>query len=188
MRVIAGNYKGRNLRTLEGLDVRPTSDRLRETLFNILSPYIEDSHFLDICSGSGAVAIEALSRGAIEAALIEVSRKATQVIYENLEHCKISKTQAKIFCSDATIALKELGKNNSLFDIVYFDPPYKSNIYLPVLALLGEKKILSDDAIVVVEHHSKIPMPEIVGQLNCYRKLKQGETELSFYKIKLQVV
>lgn len=184
MRVIAGNYKGRNLRTLAGLDVRPTSDKLRETIFNILSPYIENSSFLDICSGSGAVAIEALSRGANEATLVEISRKAAQVIYENIEHCKIPKTQAKIFCAEAITALKDLRKNNYLFDIIYFDPPYKSNIYLPVLAFLGEKTILSETAIIIVEHHSKIPMPEIVGQLSCYRKLKQGETQLSFYQIK----
>ncbi len=182
MRVIAGNYKGRKLRTVAGLDVRPTSDRLRETLFNILTPYIMDSCFLDICSGSGAVAIEALSRGARQATLIECSRQAIKTIYENIEHCKISNTEAKVFCAEATTVLNQLGKDNYLFDIVYFDPPYKSNIYLPTLQFLGDKTILSDRAIVVVEHHSKSPLPEIIGLLNCYRTLKQGEAQLSFYQ------
>jgi len=186
MRVIAGNYKGRNLRTVAGLDVRPTSDRLRETLFNILAPYIVDCNFLDICSGSGAVAIEALSRGAKEATLIEISRQAIKVINENIEHCQIPKTEAKVLPIEATTALKQLSKNSSSFDIVYFDPPYKSNIYLPVLEFLGDKAILSDTAIVIVEHHSKSPLPEIIGHLNCYRKLKQGETQLSFYQIQLE--
>jgi 16S rRNA (guanine(966)-N(2))-methyltransferase RsmD len=184
MRVIAGNYKGRKLRTVAGLDVRPTSDRLRETLFNILAPYIIDSNFLDICSGSGAVAIEALSRGAKQAILIESSRQAIKVIYENIGNCKISNTEIKLLHTEAMAALKQLSKDNCSFDIVYFDPPYKSNIYLPVLQLLGDKTILSDTAIVVVEHHSKSPLPEIIGLLNCYRTLKQGETQLSFYQIR----
>ncbi|KAF0248659.1 MAG: RsmD family RNA methyltransferase [bacterium] len=183
MRVIAGNYKGRKLHTVAGLDVRPTSDRLRETLFNILTPYIVDSHFLDICSGSGAVAIEALSRGARQATLIERSRQAIKIIYENIEHCKISTIEAKVLYTEATTALKQLGENNYLFDIVFFDPPYQSNIYLPVLQFLGDKTILSDTAIVVVEHHSKSPLPEIIGLLDCYRTIKQGETQLSFYKL-----
>jgi 16S rRNA (guanine(966)-N(2))-methyltransferase RsmD len=185
MRVIAGNYKGRNLRTLSGLDVRPTSDRLRETIFNILAPYIADASFLDICSGSGAVAIEALSRGAKDATLIESSRKAAQIIYENIERCQISKTQINVLCMDASNAIKHLSKSNFVFDIVYFDPPYKSDVYLPVLSFLGDSSLLAENAILIAEHHSKIPLPELIGKLSCYRKLKQGETQLSFYEIKI---
>lgn len=183
MRVIAGIYKGHSLKTLAGLDVRPTSDRLRETLFNILAPKIANTRFLDICAGSGAVAIEALSRGASFALLIESSKNATKIIQNNINHCKISKEHVQIITSDALSFLKKLEKNNSLFDIVYFDPPYKSTIYLPILQYLGEASFLSDTSIIIVEHLSKFPLPDIIGQLNCYRKLKQGETELSFYQI-----
>ncbi|MBN8724401.1 MAG: 16S rRNA (guanine(966)-N(2))-methyltransferase RsmD [Acidobacteria bacterium] len=183
MRVIAGLYKGHSLKTLAGLDVRPTSDRLRETLFNILAPKIANTRFLDICAGSGAVAIEALSRGASFALLIEVSKQATKVIQDNITHCKIPSNYIQITTSDALSSLKKLEKNNALFDIVYFDPPYKSSIYLPVLQYLGEVTFLSDTSIVIVEHHSKFILPEIIGQLNCYRRLKQGETELSFYEV-----
>ncbi|MGH9847800.1 MAG: RsmD family RNA methyltransferase, partial [Blastocatellia bacterium] len=87
MRVIAGLYKGRRLKTLEGFAVRPTSDRMRETLFNILAPRIEGARFADVCAGSGAVGIEALSRGAAHVTFIESSRKAAGVISENLQHC-----------------------------------------------------------------------------------------------------
>jgi 16S rRNA (guanine966-N2)-methyltransferase len=89
MRVIAGIYKGRRLKTLEGMRVRPTSDRLRETLFNVLAPRIEGANFVDLCAGSGAVGIEALSRGAASVTFIESSRKAAAVISENLRHCEI---------------------------------------------------------------------------------------------------
>src|SRR5687767_12703737 len=107
MRVIAGIYKGRNLRTVTGLDVRPTSDRLRETLFNILMNRITGARFLDICAGSGAVAIEALSRGAEQVTLIEASRRAVRVIYDNIEHCNIDdETNTEVLYFDALTALK----------------------------------------------------------------------------------
>src|SRR5215212_1745841 len=107
MRVIAGQYKGRNLRTVTGLDVRPTSDRLRETIFNILAPRIDGARFLDICAGSGAVSIEALSRGASHVTLIEAARKAVRVIYNNIEHCHIE-SEAEVLYFDAMTALKQL--------------------------------------------------------------------------------
>lgn len=182
MRVIAGIYKGRTLRTVAGLDVRPTSDRLRETVFNILASRIEGARFLDICAGSGAVAIEALSRGAAHVTLIEAARRAVQTIYHNIEHCQIETEQvAEILYIDALTALKQLSHRNTLFDIVYFDPPYQSDIYRPILEFLGTKELLAPDALVMVEHHTKNPLPVTLGQLRCYRTLKQGETVLNFY-------
>jgi 16S rRNA (guanine966-N2)-methyltransferase len=183
MRVIAGFYKGRNLRAVPGLDVRPTSDRLRETLFNILSGQIEGARFLDICAGSGAVGIEALSRGASHVTLIEASRKAVRVIYENIEHCHIdTESDAEVLYFDAMVALKQLNNRGRQFDIVYFDPPYRSNIYLPVLEYLGSGiNLLSPDSTLIAEHHSKLVLPDVVGALRHYRLLRQGETSLSFY-------
>ncbi len=183
MRVIAGIYKGRTLNTLPGLEIRPTSDRLRETLFNILAPYIVDANFLDICAGSAAVGIEALSRGASHSTFIESSRKALKIIDKNITYCEIPKEQVDILSTDAIIGLKQLTKNNCFFDIIYFDPPYQSNIYLPVLKYLGNNNLVKSNSIIIVEHHSKSPLPEIIGVLNCYRVLKQGETQLCFYKI-----
>ncbi|MBL8150261.1 MAG: 16S rRNA (guanine(966)-N(2))-methyltransferase RsmD [Blastocatellia bacterium] len=182
MRVIAGKHKGRTLRTVAGIDVRPTSDRLRETIFNILAPRIENARFLDICAGSGAMTIEAISRGALEVALIESSRKALKVIYENLNSCKID-AAVEILSTDALVGLKRLNTKGSVFDIVYFDPPYKSQIYLPVLEFLANSALLASAAIVMVEHYSKSELPEVIGRMQHYRLVKQGETSVSFYSV-----
>src|SRR5262249_35459421 len=173
-------YKGHNLRTPTGLDVRPTSDRLRETLFNILASRIEGAQFLDICAGSGAVGIEALSRGASQVTLIEASRRAVRVIYENIEHCRIDE-DAEVLFFDAMTALKQLSHRNKRFDIVYFDPPYQSNVYQPVLEFLGGGGLLASETVVIVEHHNKLALRDEIGALRRYRELKQGETLLSFF-------
>ncbi len=180
MRVIAGIYKGRNLRAVAGLDVRPTSDRLRETLFNILMGRIEGAQFLDICAGSGAIGIEALSRGAAHVTLIEASRRAVRAIYDNIKHCQIDE-DAEVLYFDAITALKQLCNRGRCFDIVYLDPPYQSNVYQPVLEFLGSRNLLAPNGIVIVEHHSKVILPDIIGALRRYRELRQGETSLSFY-------
>jgi 16S rRNA (guanine(966)-N(2))-methyltransferase RsmD len=179
MRVIAGIYKGRRLRAAEGLHVRPTSDRLRETLFNILSPTIADAEFLDLCAGSGAVGIEALSRGAARATFVENARRAVTPLLENLAHCKIE--AAEVVQQDAVSALKRFASEARLFDIIFFDPPYASPVYAPALDRLGEENVLRADGRLVVEHHAKTPMREIVGRLRRFREVRQGESALSFY-------
>src|SRR5689334_11571765 len=130
MRVIAGIYKGRRLKTLEGSALRPTSDRMRETLFNILAPRIEGARLLDLCAGSGAIGIEALSRGAAHVTFVEASRKAASVISENLRHCGIRENY-RFIARDALAALKYAARDNQQFDIIYFDPPYDSDLYSP---------------------------------------------------------
>src|SRR5438046_7649966 len=127
MRVIGGIHRGRRLRAVRGLAVRPTSDRLRETLFNILAPRIGGSRFLDICAGSGAVGIEALSRGATEVTFIERSRQACVAIEANLASLGI--TRSTIIKHDAAASLKKLARESAQFDLVFFDPPYASEIY-----------------------------------------------------------
>lgn len=181
MRVIAGQYKGRNLRTVPGLDVRPTSDRLRETLFNILMMRIQDARFLDICAGSGAIGIEALSRGAQKVTMIEATKQATKIIKDNLTTCKIDHG-VEVITEDAITALKYFSKKEAQFDIVYLDPPYKSEIYLPIMELLGNSELIADQGIIIVEHHTKLKFPESFGVLYSYRELKQGETQLTFFE------
>src|SRR5919106_4305580 len=119
MRVIAGEYKGRNLKSPPSLDVRPTSDRLRETLFNVIAPIIEDVRFLDLCAGSGAVGIEALSRGASHVTFIDRSRRMCKLIEANIELCRIPEEQQEIYCSEANEFLKQTA---SQWDIIFFDP------------------------------------------------------------------
>ena len=180
VRIIGGTHGGRRLRTIGGLDVRPTSDRLRERLFNIISPYVEGSRFLDICAGSGAIGLEAISRGARRVTFIDNSRRACSVIEANLHMLGLD-NEGVIINRDAAAALKHLAQAANVFDIAFFDPPYASDIYHTVMRLLDEQPLLSADAIVVVEHRAKTPLKDQYGRLRMYRVVKQGETALAFY-------
>jgi 16S rRNA (guanine(966)-N(2))-methyltransferase RsmD len=182
VRVIGGIYRSLRLRAVEGQGVRPTSDRLRETLFNILGVSVRDSRFLDLCAGSGAVGIEALSRGARQAVFVEQSRRACAVIEANLRALGIT-DQANIICRDGIAALKQLAAEAAPFDLIFFDPPYASGLYAPVLSDLGDSAVLADDAVIVVEHRAKTPPESEYGRLKMFRQLKQGESALAFYRV-----
>ncbi|HKG23262.1 MAG TPA: 16S rRNA (guanine(966)-N(2))-methyltransferase RsmD [Blastocatellia bacterium] len=182
MRVIGGKYRGRRLRAATGLDVRPTSDRLRETLFNILAPSIRGSRFLDICAGSGAVGIEALSRGAAHVTLIERSRPTFAIIRENLRALAIG-GEARVINSEAGEEISRLARAGESFDIAFLDPPYASALYSQVLESISQGRLIPDDGIVVVEHRSKTPPRESYGRLRVYRQVRQGESALAFYSL-----
>lgn len=172
MRIIAGEFKGRNLKSPPSMNVRPTSDRLRETLFNVIAPVIEDSRFLDLCAGSGAVGIEALSRGASHATFVDRSRRMCKLIEANVQLCRIPEEQWEIYCSEANEFLRS---GETSWDIVFFDPPYKED-YVKTLELLG------NNGLVIAEHHHKTELPDAIGDLQRTRILKQGDSSLSFYK------
>src|SRR5690349_21381903 len=185
MRVIAGIYKGRRLKTLEGLSVRPTSDRLRETIFNILTPRIEGARFLDVCAGSGAIGIEALSRGSQYVTFIESSLKAARIISENLRNCGIRRDY-RVINRDVIRALKNLASEKAQFDIIYFDPPYSSELYTPVMWVIAKHNLHADGGVLIVEHRRQSPLAPNYGQLRPYRQLAQGETHLTFFGIETQ--
>jgi len=174
MRVIAGAYKGRNLKSPPSMAVRPTSDRLRETLFNIIAPRIDDVRFLDLCAGSGAVGIEALSRGARHATFVDRSRRSCQLIESNVQLCRIPEEQFEIYQMTAEDYLRQ--SKDYQWDIVFFDPPYQED-YLQTLDLLGNY-----GGLLIVEHHHKNTLPETIGTLVRTRILKQGDSSLSFYE------
>ena len=161
---------------------RPTSDRLRETLFNILMPHIEASRFLDICAGSGAVGIEALSRGAGDVTFIDSSRDACAVIESNLETLGAG-DRATILRRDALAALVSLAQGSSRYDIIFIDPPYASKIYAEVMNELSSGALISPDGIVVVEHRAKSSLDSQYSNLHKFRELKQGESALTFYRL-----
>jgi 16S rRNA (guanine966-N2)-methyltransferase len=171
MRIIAGEYKGRNLKSPPSLNVRPTSDRLRETLFNVIAPIIEDSRFLDLCAGSGAVGIEALSRGTSHVTFVDRSRRMCKLIEANVQLCRIPEEQWEIYNVEANEFLRSA---EATWDIVFFDPPYKEN-YVKTLELLG------NNSLVIAEHHHKTELPEAIGYLKRTRILKQGDSSLSFF-------
>ena len=178
MRVIAGAFKGRNLKSPPSMQVRPTSDRLRETLFNVIAGRVPDSRFLDLCAGSGAVGIEALSRGAAHATFVDRSRRSCQLIESNLELCRVPEEQRDIYCAEAGEFLKQNPSNP--WDLIFLDPPYNEN-YLRLLEILGSAALSTPGGLLIVEHHHKTELPETVGNLARTRILKQGDSSLSFY-------
>jgi 16S rRNA (guanine966-N2)-methyltransferase len=183
LRIIAGKFRGRRLKTPPSLDTRPTSDRLRETLFNVIAPLVPGSRFLDLCAGSGAVGLEALSRGAAHATLVDRSRKMSELIQANLDLCRITDTEADVVTFDALEFLHQaMRRKLKTWEIVFFDPPYASD-YGPLLELFGAQSpvLLAPDGILVVEHHHKTELADEIGNLIRARILKQGESSLSFY-------
>ncbi|MDD3403629.1 MAG: 16S rRNA (guanine(966)-N(2))-methyltransferase RsmD [Hespellia sp.] len=149
MRVIAGSAKRLQLKTLDGVDTRPTTDRIKETLFNMLQPYLCDCEFLDLFSGSGGIGIEALSRGAKEAVFVEKNPKAMECIKENLSYTKLD-DQAVTMSADALSALHRM-EGSKKFDIIFMDPPYNNELEKQVLEYLAISNLLKEDAMIIVE-------------------------------------
>ena len=186
MRIIAGKYRGRNLKSPPSLEVRPTSDRLRETLFNVIAPRIEGARFLDLCAGSGAVGIEALSRDAAHVTFVDRSRKMCGLVEANLDLCRVPEDETEVVQSEAVEFLRRRHprKKNEPWDIVFFDPPYATD-YLPVLESFGKQAygLLSEHGLLIVEHHHKNQLKDEVGRLTRTRTIKQGDSALSFYEV-----
>ncbi len=183
MRVIAGLYKSRPLRALSGMHTRPTSDRLRETLFNILTAgnpqALEGSIWLDLYAGTGAVGIEALSRGAKLVTFVDKDKAAVRVIRENLRSLGIE-DGVSILESDAGRGLRDLQAKGFRADYVFIDPPYAEHeAYTEALEFLGESEIAG---VVIVEHDKRFDPGEEFGRLKRYRKLLQGDSGLSLYR------
>lgn len=185
MRIIAGKYRGRKLKSPPSPQTRPTSDRLRETLFNVLAPRIEGARFLDLCAGTGAVGIEALSRGAEHVTFVDQSRRMCGLIEVNTSALEIPEKEFEVENVDASEYLRRHAKKErDPFDIIFFDPPYAED-YEAVLSFIAEHQpqLLSDEGIVIVEHHKKKDLPDEFGPLKCYRTLKQGDSVLGFFKL-----
>lgn len=182
MRIIAGEYRGRIIKSPQDNKTRPTSDRLRETLFNILTPKIDaETRFLDLCAGTGAVGIEALSRGASSVTFVDKSRRSCGLIEENLDLLKIPEEETEIVCNSAEKFVTR--EHPQGWTIIFYDPPYQHD-YSSVLKKLGEpdSKILDKHGVLIVEHHAKTHVPDAVGEMRRWRIVKQGETILSFFE------
>lgn len=184
MRIISGEYRGRVLKSPADNRTRPTSDRLRETLFNVLNPRIDsDTRFLDLCAGTGAIGIEAISRGANYATFVDKSQRACALIEENLDLLKIPETRTEVFKDSAEKFVAR--EHAAAWDIAFYDPPYQENYRVFLFALAANvEKLLSEEGILIAEHHAKNLLPDEVGDLRRWRILKQGETHLSFYQRK----
>jgi len=186
MRVIAGQYRSRLLKSLKGNALRPTSDKLRETLFNVLGPNIPGSCFLDVFAGTGAVGIEALSRGASEVVFIENHAPAAVLIRRNLESLAIT-NGAQVLPLDALRALEKIARKHkptdTPFDFVFLDPPYaEKEQYDRVLGFLGAAPFLATGSLVIAEHRRTLELPQRIGRLLQTRILRQGDAALSFFQ------
>jgi 16S rRNA (guanine966-N2)-methyltransferase len=184
MRVIAGKFRSRPLRSLRGLDIRPTSDRLRETLFNVLTAgnptALAGSVWIDLFAGTGAVGIEALSRGAALVYFVESSKRAVEVVRENLQSLAIT-DGFQILQQDSARAILYLDRHQVLPDFIFLDPPYASReAYGETLEALGNST-LSARALVIAEHEKRFDPGEKLGHFKRIRKLEQGDAALSFY-------
>ncbi len=210
MRIIAGKYRSRKLRTLGALELRPTSDPLRETLFNILGPGVQGSVFVDVFAGSGAVGIEALSRGADEIFFIESHRPAAEMIQQNLTSLGIAAgvlslgaPRVEILATDAIRGLEMLVRRRVAADYVFLDPPYaEKEHYDRALEFLGAPRLLAPEGCVIVEHLIRdlaprtghleplrgLPqwiLPDRLKALERVRVVEQGDAALSFYRLAL---
>jgi len=186
MRVIAGQYRRRQLRSLPGTDIRPTSDRLRETLFNVLCAgnpeALAGSVWIDLYAGTGAVGIEALSRGAKLVHFVESAKPAAELIAANLKSLGIG-AGFRIVATDAVKGLRQLESSGVMADFVFLDPPYRMlDEYSRSLAALSGSNLLKPSATVIAEHEKKFDCGDAIGELRRNRTLAQGDAALSFYR------
>jgi 16S rRNA (guanine(966)-N(2))-methyltransferase RsmD len=188
MRIIAGKFRSRRLKSLKGMALRPTSDKLRETLFNVLGELVAHARFADLFAGTGAVGIEALSRGAREAIFVEKHPPAVALIRNNLEYLEI-RNGARVLASDALPALERLAEEPATasvpIDILFLDPPYaRAEQYANVLSYLGGENLLAVNAVVIAEHQRSLDLPESFGKLERVRVLRQGDAALTFFRFR----
>ena len=186
MRVIAGTFRSRPLKSLKGMALRPTSDRLRETLFNVLGERVVGSRFIDAFAGTGAVGIEAISRGAKGVLFLENHAPAAALIRKNLELLGVH-SGVRVLPMDVLRGLEQLAaeysSTNMSFDIVFLDPPYAAaQDYQRVLHFLGSAAFLTVGSLVIAEHRRTFEVPELIGNLERVRVLRQGDASLSFYR------
>ena len=184
MRIISGTYRGFRLKTLKSGNLRPTSDQLRETLFDVLGSQLEGSTFLDAYAGSGAVGLEALSRGAREVVFIEHHRRAAELIRRNLAALEIHDGFHVMSCQ-VLAGLERLAREGSHFDFVFVDPPYSEvREYHHVLRQLGRGQLLFPTSVVIAEHSRHCLLEKQYGHLHRSRLLRHGDAQLAFYRLR----
>ena len=170
MRVISGSARGLKLLSLDGLDTRPTLDRVKEALFSMLTPYLTGAAVLDLFAGSGALGIEALSRGSIEAVFVDMLPSAMDIVKKNVSSARF--TEKASFHQQN--ALDYLNRSDKAFDIIFMDPPYKGELYEKCLELINKKSLIKDDGVIVLEWDSSLTRPPIPPQLDILKERRYG--------------
>jgi 16S rRNA (guanine966-N2)-methyltransferase len=182
MRVVSGICKGRPLKAVPGNTTRPTTDKVKEALFNMIGPYFDGGIGLDLFAGSGGLGIEALSRGLEKVIFIDRESKAIQIIHENIQACKFEE-KTEVYRNDADRALKALIKREISFDYIFLDPPYKSAQLVHLLEKIGEQHLLKNGGIVVCEHSHDVELPQSIGLLTQIKHEQYGIIAITIYSI-----
>ncbi len=183
MRIISGTYRGLAIKTLQGGKLRPTSEQLRETLFDVLGPRVEGSRFLDCYAGSGAVGLEALSRGAMGVVFIEHHRAAAELIRQNLAALEIV-SGFRLLASQVLTGLARLEEEGARFDFIFLDPPYDAiREYHSTLRELGRSTLLVPTSMVIAEHSRHVRLEDEYARLRRTRVIRHGDAQLAFYRL-----
>lgn len=180
MRIIAGEAKGKRLECRKGTDTRPTQDSIKESLFSIITPYITDSRFLDLFSGTGNIALEALSRGAKRAVMIEKDQEALKYIIKNINNLGYE-NRSRAYKNEVLRAIEILGRKGEKFDIIFMDPPYKDEVCERVMRAVSKAGLLADNGLIICEHHMYEDMSEEVGKFKKTDERKYGKKVVTFY-------
>ena len=183
MRVVAGEYGGRRLKAVPGMKTRPMTDKVKEAMFNIIGPYLEGGQVLDLFAGSGGLSIEAVSRGADHATLVDRQYQAIKTIHENLSVTK-EEDKFTVLKGDAYKMLNKLAKQEQGFDYVFLDPPYKKQQILELMEQLKKLGLLNTDALIICETDQVADLPEELADFELIKKADYGITELTFYRYK----
>lgn len=181
MRVVSGALKGRALKAVRGTPTRPTTDKVKEAMFNIIGPYFRSGMALDLFAGSGALGIEALSRGIERSIFVDHDIKAVQTIRANLENLKLT-DRSEVYRTDAHRALNAVKKRGLTFQIIFLDPPYKKQKLESLLNFIDQYQLLAAGGVVVCEHSDDVMLPEKIGRLMKAKGAAYGITAVSFYE------
>ena len=182
MRVISGERKGMPLKAVNGMTTRPTTDKVKESLFNILGPYFDGGTALDLFAGSGGLGIEALSRGMNKAIFIEKDGRAFQNLKENIAKCRYE-DRTEVYRNDATRSLKILIKKEVKADLIFLDPPYKKHQYYKMVEDIVSNAVISNSGTIVCEHDTETNLPDNFFNFHKVREEKYGSIIISFYRL-----
>ncbi|MDF2606466.1 MAG: rsmD [Bacillales bacterium] len=186
MRVVSGKNKGMPLKAVPGSNTRPTTDKVKESIFNMIGPYFDGGIGLDLFAGSGGLGIEALSRGVDKVIFVDKDFKAIMTIRENLEACRLNESSnSEVYRNDYIRALKALKKRDIKFDYIFLDPPYKNEIIESILSFISENDLISDNGIVLAEFDSERDIPSEIGVFSEIKSEKYGSCGIKIYKVKL---
>ncbi|OEG00347.1 16S rRNA (guanine(966)-N(2))-methyltransferase RsmD [Vulcanibacillus modesticaldus] len=180
MRVIAGIAKGRALKSVLGKNTRPTTDKVKEALFSMISPYLNGGLVLDLFAGTGGLGIEALSRGMDHAIFVDYDRNSVNVVKANLEMCGFT-DRAEVYRNDFKRAIKALNKRQLLFDLIFLDPPYKMEILEKIIRNLVTSDLVSSGGIIVAEHDAKLRLPDKIESLKVIKQTSYGSIGVTVY-------